>query len=213
MGKIVRRCKVEGCNNEYHCKGYRKRHCLQVREYGKVLKRTFYDKNEIIDCEEYYEICLYNKKCEETTRTKIDKEFLNKIKNYKWSLDGYGYVTSSGGFGKKQIKLHQLIIGKKKGYVIDHRDHDTLNNQKDNLRHITQHQNTMYCCIPKNNTSGYKGLWWNRAREKWSVEIKFKYKKIFLGHFKNKEEAIFVRKNAEKKYFKKFIYEENEIEK
>lgn len=173
---------------------------------NKIIKRTIYTKNEIIDCKKHYEICLYNKRCEEIAKTKIDKKFLNKAKNYKWGLDGRGYVSSSGRFGKKQIKLHQLIIGIKKGYVIDHKDHDILNNQKNNLRHITQHQNTMYCCIPKNNTSGYKGLWWNKEKKKWSVEIKVRYKKIFLGHFEDKKRAIIVRQQAEIKYFKGFIY-------
>jgi hypothetical protein len=207
----MKKCEICGKEDVYVYRIKKQGKCLcskhreQIEKFGHAI-RTIYDPNKIIDCGDYYEICLYSGKSEqkEIARAKIDKEDLKKIKDYKWGLDGHGYVSSHNR--KHYFKLHQIIIGKKDGYVIDHINHNVLDNRKENLRHITQHQNSMYCVIPKNNKSGYKGIYLDTRRNTWSVEIKFNYKKIFLGCFKNKEDAIIARKNAEEKYFGDFIY-------
>ena len=91
-----KKCKVENCennalfknngNSNFCCKHY-----TQIQRHKKILERTVFDSNEIIDCGDYYEICLYNRKCEEVGRTKIDKDDLKKVKKYKWGLNGRGY--------------------------------------------------------------------------------------------------------------------------
>ena len=52
-----------------------------------------------------------------------------------------------------------------------------------------------------NNKSGYKGVCWAKRREKWEAYIIFKGVKHHLGYFKNKQDAIKARKEAEEKYF------------
>lgn len=59
----------------------------------------------------------------------------------------------------------------------------------------------------KDNTSGYKGVCWNKNLQKWQAEIKLRGKKIYLGVFCKKEDAIKARKEAEEKYFKPIIEE------
>ena len=53
-----------------------------------------------------------------------------------------------------------------------------------------------------------KGYYWDKDRNKWTVQIKIKGKVIYLGSFKreNKQLAIQTRKEAEQKYFKEFAY-------
>lgn len=61
--------------------------------------------------------------------------------------------------------------------------------------------------IPKNNTSGHKGVSWDSSREKWSAYIHVQGKYIHLGRFDEKEDAIRVREEAEEKYFKPLLEE------
>ncbi len=55
------------------------------------------------------------------------------------------------------------------------------------------------------NTSGYSGVKWDKEREKWIAEIRFKNKIYYLGRYKDKQEAIKVRKEAEEKLHKEFL--------
>lgn len=61
----------------------------------------------------------------------------------------------------------------------------------------------------KNNKSGHKGVTWMASRQKWRAYIGFKGKQITLGYFDSKEEAIKTRKEAEEKYFKPILEENN----
>jgi len=200
---IFKRCKVKNCENNSYWKkngkkGYCSRHYAQIKKYKRILTRTRLDPNEIIDCGNYYEICLYNIKNKEINRTKIDKEDLNKVKNYKWCLDGKKYVYNP----TNKILLHHLIMGKPPiGYEVDHRFGNKLDNRKSKLRFATHSQNNM-------NKKLSKGYYWDKDRNKWTVQIKIKGKVIYLGSFKreNKQLAIQTRKEAEQKYFKEFAY-------
>lgn len=49
----------------------------------------------------------------------------------------------------------------------------------------------------KNNTSGAKGVTWDKSRKKWRAQINFKGKNHNLGRFTNKQDAINARKKAE----------------
>ncbi|OZV12372.1 hypothetical protein CIW83_09765 [Tissierella sp. P1] len=55
--------------------------------------------------------------------------------------------------------------------------------------------------LSKRNTSGVKGVSWNRNRNKWVAQIYFKGIRHYLGSFTDLEEAAQVRKEAEEKYF------------
>ena len=80
--KICEICKSDkgvekyGKTGQYLCK----RHYLQLCRYGKILKRTIRDKNEIIEYNDYAEIILYNKDCEEIARAIIDLEMWKNAK-------------------------------------------------------------------------------------------------------------------------------------
>ena len=59
--------------------------------------------------------------------------------------------------------------------------------------------------VRKNNTSGITGVNYIKNIKKWNASIFFKGKKINLGYFKNIDDAIKARKDAEKKYFKPIL--------
>lgn len=63
-----------------------------------------------------------------------------------------------------------------------------------------------------NNTSGKKGVTYDKERQKWRAQIGFKNKTIKLGRFNSKEEAQKARLEAEEKYYKKTIDDFNKKE-
>ena len=175
-----------------------RKHYLQYKRYGKILKRTKYDSNKIIEYENYAEIVLYDKNGSEVAKALIDKEDIPVVNNYKWCLDARGYVRNS-----KQQYLHRVILNTSKH--IDHIYGNPLDNRKKNLRPCTDSENS--CNRTKlgtNNSSGILGVRFREDRNKWYTEIQINNNKIYLGSYNTKEEAIKVRINAEKKYFKDF---------
>lgn len=55
--------------------------------------------------------------------------------------------------------------------------------------------------IRKNNTSGVTGVHFDKSRNKWMAYITYNNRRIFLGYFNNKEDAIEARIAAEIEYF------------
>lgn len=71
----------------------------------------------------------------------------------------------------------------------------------------TRLRNIQSNAISKNNTSGINGVAWDKSRNKWISSIKIKRKQIFLGRYKDINDAIKARQEAEEKYFKPIIEE------
>jgi hypothetical protein len=92
----------------------------------------------------------------------------------------------------KKYRLHRLIFLYFHGYFpenIDHIDGNPLNNKIENLRECTLQQNVWNSCIRMDNTSGIKGISWNKQKNKWEVYINKDCKRYRLGYFVNIEEA------------------------
>ena len=56
-----------------------------------------------------------------------------------------------------------------------------------------------------NNTSGVRGVSWNKRKQKWSASIGLQGKDIYLGAYSKFEDAVAARKSAEEKYFAPII--------
>lgn len=83
---------------------------------------------------------------------------------------------------------------------VDHIDGCGTNNKWSNLRLVSHSENHKNKRKPSNNTSGVVGVYWAKNMNKWEASIKINKKKIMLGYFINKEDAIKSRKLAEIKY-------------
>ena len=70
---------------------------------------------------------------------------------------------------------------------IDHIDVDTSNNRINNLREATCSENQANKKLKANNTSGFKGVSWDRG--KWIAQITINYKIIRLGRYERAEDA------------------------
>ena len=126
-----------------------------------------------------------------------DFDFLNQWK-WKYHKDNYAVRTIYGG---KQLYMHRVINNTPRTILTDHIDRNGLNNQRNNLRNVTYSQNAMNTGLYKHNTSGYKGVIWNKQKNKWQAQIQVFRKVIHLGFYINIKDAAIAREEGEKKYY------------
>jgi hypothetical protein len=96
--------------------------------------------------------------------------------------------------------MHREILGASKGIEVDHRDRDTLNNRRHNLRLATHSQNQQNAYLQSNNTSGFKGVSFRPSNGKWRVRIGVAGKRMHLGSYGTREEAYAVYCDAAKRH-------------
>jgi hypothetical protein len=91
---------------------------------------------------------------------------------------------------------------------VDHIDGDGLNNKWDNLRDVTHSQNLMNSAVRSDSTSGYKGVSYDKARDRWYAYINIGGKRKMLGRHRTMQEAVTARQNAERELFGDFARSE-----
>jgi len=126
----------------------------------------------------------------------------------KWHYMNVGYAkTSIGGRKNKQdIYLHRFIAGLQHGdgKVIDHINGDKLDNRKENLRVCKQSENCANRGLNKNNTSGFKGVCFDKRKNKWMAKIQVNRKYIFCGYAETPEQAALKYNIFATKHFGEF---------
>lgn len=197
-------------------KGLCDKHYLQQLKYGTFLddiQRTKGDLNRIIPFEDYALVELYDVNGNVINHAIIDLDDIDLISKYKWSYHK-GYATTKDKQTRKEIGMHNLIMNiQSKDVYVDHIIHDAergLDNRKNNLRIVNPTQNVQNSKKSKRNTSGTKGVNWDKSRNKWRVRISVNGERIELGWFDDKEQAVKIRKEAEEKYFGEYNYKEGD---
>ena len=77
--------------------------------------------------------------------------------------------------------MHREVIGAVDGEMVDHIDHDGLNNQRENLRLCTQSQNNLNGRKRRGCSSEYKGVTWRKDTKKWQAQAWLDGKRNALG--------------------------------
>jgi len=121
----------------------------------------------------------------------VDDEDYEKVIPYKWSFWDNGYaVYASAKINDKVLTMHKFLTGFN---ITDHKDGNGLNNQRCNLREASHSQNMANTTKKAVRTSRYKGVSWDRFRNKWRVTVRGKA----LGRFDCETKAAIVYdKNA-----------------
>jgi hypothetical protein len=192
----MNKCTIPECERKYYAKGYCEAHYKRFRA-GKNMNigfRTTERKAKIInnialiplgiDAKDGYMI--------------VDKDF-SYLDKYKCSLSKRGYPVAF--IDGKITNLHSVIIGKPpKGLVTDHINRDKLDNRIKNLRLVSQKVNVRNAGMLNTNTSGHKGVCFNKRNKKWFAQSSFNGKHQFGGYYETKEEAILARQKLMDKY-------------
>ncbi len=121
----------------------------------------------------------------------IDSIDFDKVSKYKWyaraGKNGIFYATSTL---HKNIHMHRLILDVTNRFdFVDHINHDGLNNCRSNLRVVNNKENMYNSKSRKNTSSKFKGVHWNKEKQRWTSQITADKKTIHVGHFKSEIEA------------------------
>lgn len=118
------------------------------------------------------------------------------------ATDTHGYKF--GAIFGKNYRAHRVIwamtFGAWPDGQIDHINGNRSDNRIENLRVVSNAENQRNSKIRSTNTSGAAGVSWNKRCAKWQARITVNHKRIHLGYFGNKDDAIAARKSAEIKY-------------
>lgn len=121
----------------------------------------------------------------------VDNEDYEELSGYKWSAawhsrtQSYYAIRHSATVNGKRttIRMHRQILGCNPGEKGDHDNHDTLNNQRYNLRRCTNAQNCMNRKPYTGKSSAYKGVSWYKRSRKWHAQIRIGGHDINLGYY------------------------------
>lgn len=137
----------------------------------------------------------------------VDDDMFDYLNQWKWHFDGNRATRRLylGGGRKnnkgRKIYMHRVINNTPDAYETDHRDRNPLNNQRYNLRTVTGSLNQHNVGLRKDNISGYKGVIFHKATQKWLAKVRINNKVIHLGVYNNIEYALLARKWGEKMYW------------
>jgi hypothetical protein len=136
-----------------------------------------------------------------------------RLKHYKWIV----YGTGNGGqnlyairfkliepYKTTMVSMHREIMNAKDERLVDHRNCNSLDNRKSNLRFATRAENMRNRRKKRNATSQYLGVHYYKPQGTWSCAILHNGKRIWLGRFVNEIDAAKTHDVAAKKYHREF---------
>lgn len=139
----------------------------------------------------------------------VDDEDFDYLNQWKWCA----VKKEAGYYAQRKVQkkgiqqtfyLHREILKASKGMYVDHKDHDTLNNRKENLRICTSSQNNANKRARKNCTSKYLGVSWYKRRNRWIVQLQKNGEKMPTKLFKIETEAALYYNECAIKYHGEF---------
>ena len=134
-----------------------------------------------------------------------DYEYCNQFKWYAVKSRNTFYAGRAPLDGnKKLILMHREILGVHGNLQVDHRNYNSLDNRKENMRVCTPQQNNQNQRCSKRNKFGAKGVTWCKISKKFRARIATGEKRIHLGCFNVLGDADSAYRIAEEKYFGEF---------
>lgn len=125
----------------------------------------------------------------------VDDADYERVSKITWRLSirkrNPRYVVSDVRTGGRMVKLllHRVVLGAPPGIKVDHRDRDTLNNVRSNLRLATSCQSAHNVGKIAGCSSRYKGVSWDASRHSWRVKIISEGRTHRIGRFSEEVEA------------------------
>lgn len=124
-----------------------------------------------------------------------------------------GYIDKSTGYRRIYISgqvyytvdiAWVLMTGEWPSSTIDHKNRDRADDSWDNLRLASKSQNAANSKMNARNSSGVRGISWDRCNNKWRVTIQVNGKSMNLGRFVDIESAKAAYTKAARQFFGEF---------
>lgn len=121
-----------------------------------------------------------------------DEDDFDLIRQYRWRLYNRGHHVGgrlAGSRGPTHY-MHHIVLGQvpTRPLEVDHIDGNGLNNKRSNLRIVTKSQNQQNKSR-SHGSSRFRGVYWDRSRDKWHAQVCLNGKMINLGRYSSEEEA------------------------
>lgn len=116
---------------------------------------------------------------------------------------GFMYVGANDGKGKHTL-LHRLLTNTPDDMVVDHIDHNPLNNRRSNLRVCTHAENIRNKSPHKKSFTGYKNIYKEKSSCNYRVQIFYDGKVFYQGGITTLKKAIVIRNKALRKLHGEF---------
>lgn len=141
--------------------------------------------------------------------TLVDDDVYEWASKFKWCVNRIGrnwYAIRNNARGTKpgSSLLHREILNAPAEMGVDHINNDGLDNRRSNLRLASKIENARNMQVSSLNTSGFKGVVWNKQKNKWMARLSDKGKQIHLGFYVEIEDAARAYDEGARKYFGDF---------
>lgn len=120
----------------------------------------------------------------------VDKQDYQRVIGLPWYKDKEGYARNSSN---EYVLMHRFILKPPKGMYTDHINHNRLDNRRSNLRICKPAENAWNRTHKPRGSSKYRGVCWDKSRNKWRATIVVNKKYITIGRFKTEKEALLAR--------------------
>lgn len=147
----------------------------------------------------------------------VDDEDFEELNQYAWhafrgqkAKDYYAMRTIWVNGKSKHEFMHRHILKLTDSQIkCDHKDGNRLNNQRENLRTATSSQNEANKKKKLACSSTYKGVCWDKRKQKWIAYIrspsgKGRGRRKYLGYFTDEIEAAIAYNRAAEQIFGQF---------
>ena len=140
----------------------------------------------------------------------VDDEDYERLISVSWRLSesGYAICTRPGTTPKSRITplMHRVIMNPPSHLEVDHINHNTLDNRKENLRVCTNAQNQANKKHTKTNPLGLRGIYSYGKNGKYRVVIRNHGKREHLGCFSDLDAAIRAYRSRSVELWGDFVY-------
>lgn len=169
---VPKTCSIDGCGKPKRKRGWCQAHYMRWYHHGDPLGQA--------------------------ARPTADERFWSKVEKssecWLWTGtlndDDYGLIGVSGRNARAHRYSWELHVGKiPDGMFIDHRcrNHSCVN--PSHLRLATNKENTEHRALSDRNTSGYRGVTFNKLRNKWLAQVTHNGRNHYGGYFDDVHEA------------------------
>lgn len=137
------------------------------------------------------------------------------LADLKWNpfvRENTNYAKRHARFRENPVSLHRVVLERvlqrslAEGEQVDHVNNNGLDNRRENLRLATSAQNGLNKRISRRNTSGYKGVSWEKRPQKWQAYITHNRKMMSLGKFDDILDAARAYNAAAMKLYGEFAW-------